>query len=96
MYDVTERETFEHVLLWLRDVQEQADEHAIIALVGNMADLPSMERSVSTEEGAALAKEHRYVHSALTPECCFSKPALRQGRYVSWAHQRMCRSCLSR
>ncbi|SHO76644.1 Similar to S.cerevisiae protein YPT31 (Rab family GTPase) [Malassezia sympodialis ATCC 42132] len=61
VYDVTERETFEHVLLWLRDVQEQADEHAIIALVGNMADLPSMERSVSTEEGAALAKEHRML-----------------------------------
>ncbi|WFD18566.1 hypothetical protein MCAP1_000770 [Malassezia caprae] len=58
VYDVTERETFNHVLSWLRDVREQADEHATIALVGNMADLPSTERSVTTEEGAALAQEH--------------------------------------
>ncbi|WFD22150.1 hypothetical protein MEQU1_000812 [Malassezia equina] len=58
VYDVTQRETFDHVETWLQDVREQADEHAIIALVGNMADLPSTERRVSTDEGAAWAHEH--------------------------------------
>lgn len=60
VYDVTERASFEHVLSWLRDVRAQADEHATIALVGNMADLSS-ERSVDAEEGAALAQEHGYA-----------------------------------
>lgn len=58
MYDVTQRETFDHVSTWLQDVREQADEHAIIALVGNMADLLSTERRVSTDEGAAWAHKH--------------------------------------
>lgn len=89
VYDVTERETFEHVLSWLRDVREQADEQATIALVGNMADLPSTERSVSTEEGSALAQEQGYVHSTLTSACCFSRRAPRQGRYVTRTYRRM-------
>ena len=45
MYDVTEHDTFEHLPSWLEDVREQAEENASIALVGNMADRPSTQRT---------------------------------------------------
>lgn len=57
VYDITNHASFTHVLSWLRDVKEQAEENATIALVGNMADL-SEQRAISEEEGRAFAKEH--------------------------------------
>lgn len=61
VYDVTERDTFEHVPTWLHDVREQAEEHATVALVGNMADRPATQRAVSTEEAEAYAAKNEYV-----------------------------------
>ena len=59
MYDVTEHDTFEHLPSWLEDVREQAEENSSIALVGNMADRPSTQRTVSEEEGRAFAQQHK-------------------------------------
>lgn len=61
MYDVTERDTFEHLQSWLDDVCEQAEENATIAVVGNMADRPATQREVSPEEGQSFADKHKYV-----------------------------------
>ncbi|RXK35866.1 rab family protein [Tremella mesenterica] len=41
VYDVTRRETFEHVNSWLHDLQEHADENVCIILVANKTDLIS-------------------------------------------------------
>ncbi|AXA48511.1 Rab family GTPase [Malassezia restricta] len=61
VYDVTEHDTFEHLPSWLEDVREQAEENASIALVGNMADRPSTQRTVSEEEGRAFAQQHNLL-----------------------------------
>merc|ERR1719382_300293 len=58
VYDITSRPSFESIRGW---VDQAFQDHArprefVIALVGNKADLEA-ERSVSTEEGEALAKE---------------------------------------
>lgn len=55
---MSERGSFEHLLSWLGDVRDQAEEGATIALVGNMADLPEERRKVTHDEGAAFAHEH--------------------------------------
>lgn len=61
VYDVTERDTFEHLPTWLRDVRQQAEEHATIALVGNMADRPATQRAVFKEEAEKFATDNKYV-----------------------------------
>ncbi len=57
VYDVTRRETFDHVLSWLEDAKENANMAITILLIGNKTDLAD-KREVKTEEGEALAKEH--------------------------------------
>ncbi|CAK0835925.1 unnamed protein product [Prorocentrum cordatum] len=56
VYDVTKRATFERIRNWFQEVQQYANEHIAITLVGNKCDLEPWE--VSFEEGAAFAKEH--------------------------------------
>ena len=56
VYDVTERNSFEKVREWMKQIQQNTNKDKIgIILVGNKCDLD--ERQVSTEEGQSLAKE---------------------------------------
>ena len=57
VYDVTRRDTFEHVSSWLEDAKDNANMAITILLIGNKTDLAD-KREVSTEEGEALAKEN--------------------------------------
>ncbi|KAF7059377.1 hypothetical protein CFC21_066290 [Triticum aestivum] len=59
VYDITRRETFNHVASWLEEMREQADgnNNITIMLVGNKSDL-GQRRAVSTEEGEQFAKEN--------------------------------------
>jgi Ras family len=57
VYDVTRRETFEHVLSWLEDCRSHSSTDMVIMLVGNKCDLDHR-REVPREEGEAFAKEH--------------------------------------
>merc|ERR1712166_605481 len=60
VYDITSRESFEHVDGWLEDLRKVRGEEAIVAIVGNKCDLDQGNgaRQVSTAEGEALAKKH--------------------------------------
>lgn len=60
MYDVTRRETFEHLSTWLRDAKEYSSPELVVIVVGNKCDLES-ERQVSTEEGQKFAEENGLV-----------------------------------
>jgi len=60
VYDVTRRETFDHLASWLDDARAHANPAMTIMLIGNKSDL-THRRAVSTEEGAAFAKEHGLV-----------------------------------
>ena len=57
VYDITRRETFENVKIWLEDIHNQCPQTAIMVLVGNKIDLES-ERQISYEEGANFAEKN--------------------------------------
>jgi Ras-related protein Rab-2A len=60
VYDVTRRETFNHLNTWLEDARQHSNNNMTIMLIGNKCDL-EQKRQVSTEEGEAFAKEHNLV-----------------------------------
>ncbi|CAO2143981.1 unnamed protein product [Urochloa humidicola] len=60
VYDITRRETFNHVTSWLEDAKQLASPHLSIVLVGNKCDLSSR-RAVGYEEGERFAMEHGMV-----------------------------------
>ncbi|MFS7898872.1 putative small GTP-binding protein [Helianthus anomalus] len=57
VYDITRRETFNHLAGWLEDARQHANPNMTIMLVGNKSDL-SHRRAVSREEGEQFAKEN--------------------------------------
>jgi Ras-related protein Rab-2A len=60
VYDITRRETFNHLTSWLEDARQHANPNMTIMLIGNKSDL-SHKRAVSTEEGEQFAKEHGLI-----------------------------------
>ena len=60
VYDITRRDTFDHLASWLDDARAHANPSMTIMLIGNKSDL-GHRRAVSTEEGEAFAREHGLV-----------------------------------
>eukprot|EP00803_Ostreobium_quekettii_P003876 evm.model.scf_167.17 EVM.evm.TU.scf_167.17 scf_167:112896-114634(-) len=60
VYDITRRDTFNHLASWLEDARQHANQNMTIMLIGNKSDL-NARRAVSTEEGQQFAKEHGLV-----------------------------------
>ena len=56
VFDITNRESFEHVKKWYDIITRVALPHTVLILVGNKVDL-NTSRDVSAEEGIELAKE---------------------------------------
>ena len=65
VYDVTKRETFANVAVWLKQLREYADPKAVCMLVGNKTDLRHL-RAVPTDEGAAFASTCSNVDCGLS------------------------------
>ncbi len=63
VFDLTNRESFDHVSKWLDEIKANAGAMPVV-LVGNKADLPN--RKVPREEAEALAKKSnlRYMESS--------------------------------
>ncbi|CAJ1435452.1 unnamed protein product [Effrenium voratum] len=57
VYDITQRDSFEHILQWLKEARENADPDLVITLVGNKAD-KAQQRQISYEEGQMLARRY--------------------------------------
>jgi GTPase SAR1 family protein len=57
VYDITRRETFNHLQTWLEDARQHSNPDMTIMLIGNKVDLENR-RAVSFEEGEKFAKEH--------------------------------------
>ncbi|KAJ0479474.1 putative small GTP-binding protein [Helianthus annuus] len=60
VYDITRRETFNHLASWLEDARQHANANMTVMLIGNKCDL-AHRRAVSTEEGEQFAKENGLV-----------------------------------
>mmetsp|Transcript_96698 Transcript_96698/g.153019 ORF Transcript_96698/g.153019 Transcript_96698/m.153019 type:complete len:214 (-) Transcript_96698:113-754(-) len=56
VYDVSRRDTFEHLLRWLEEARQNASANMVIMLIANKSDLEK--RAVTYEEGASFAREH--------------------------------------
>jgi Ras-related protein Rab-2A len=59
VYDISRRETFNHLSRWLDEARQNANPHMVIMLIGNKADLDT--REVSFEEGARFADENGLI-----------------------------------
>merc|ERR1712063_194503 len=60
VYDITRRDTFQHLQSWLEDCRRYSNKDIVIMLIGNKSDLAN-KRAVSKEEGEAFAREHGLV-----------------------------------
>ena len=60
VYDISSKETFDHLPDWLNDLQNVKLDEVIFAIVGNKNDL-NEKREVTPEEGAKFAEEHNYI-----------------------------------
>ena len=60
MYDLTNRDSFEHVTNWLNLVKQTVSSKTII-LVANKLDLEEEKRIVTEEEGQQLAKDNNIL-----------------------------------
>jgi hypothetical protein len=60
VYDITRRETFEHLSSWLEDCLKYSNANIVITVIGNKCDLET-NRQVTREEGEEFAKKHNLL-----------------------------------
>ncbi|KAJ3039334.1 Ras- protein Rab-2A [Rhizophlyctis rosea] len=61
VYDMTRRDTYQHLISWLEDVHQHGNEEIKTVLVANKCDLAA-KRQVSKEEGESFAKKHGLLY----------------------------------
>lgn len=54
VYDISKRQTYENVKLWLEEMRDHGDANMVAMLVGNKSDM-SHQRAVPTEEAKSFA-----------------------------------------
>nr|XP_043624203.1 ras-related protein RABA3-like [Erigeron canadensis] len=68
VYDITKRQSFDHVARWVEELRAHADSSIVIALIGNKADLED-KRAVPSEDAVEFAENqglYFFETSALT------------------------------
>jgi len=60
VYDVTRRQTFNHITSWLTDARNLTNPQTVMMLVGNKVDLDD-QREVSYEEATRFAEDHQLL-----------------------------------
>ena len=60
VYDITRRETFNHLSSWLDDAQQHSNSNMTIMLIGNKSDMEHR-RVVSVDEGQQFSHDHGLV-----------------------------------
>jgi len=60
VYDITRRETFNHLTRWLEEARQNANQSMVIMLIGNKSDMEHR-RQVSKEEGEKFAKDNGLI-----------------------------------
>ncbi|KZV30110.1 hypothetical protein F511_19653 [Dorcoceras hygrometricum] len=56
VYDITKRQTFDHIPRWLEELRAHADKNIVIILIGNKTDLED-QRAVPTEDAKEFAQK---------------------------------------
>ena len=55
VYDMTKRQSFDHMTRWLEELRRHADKDIVIMLIGNKCDLTSL-RAVPVEDAQEFAE----------------------------------------
>uniref|UniRef100_A0ACD5XR59 Uncharacterized protein n=2 Tax=Avena sativa TaxID=4498 RepID=A0ACD5XR59_AVESA len=55
VYDITKRQSFDHMARWLEELRSHADKNIVIMLIGNKSDLGTL-RAVPTEDAKEFAE----------------------------------------
>ena len=71
VYDITRRDTFNHLTRWLEEVRQNGNPDMTIMLIGNKCDL-DVRRQVSTEEGERFAKENGLIFMETSAKTSFN------------------------
>ena len=80
VYDITRRESFNHLTRWLEEARQNGNPNMTIMLIGNKCDLEHR-RAVSTKEGELFAQENGLIFletsakTAANVEAAFIKTA---------------------
>ncbi len=61
VFDVTRRDTFNHLSRWLQEARQFASPNIVVTLVGNKADI-APKRQVKVEEAKAFASENNLFY----------------------------------
>lgn len=56
VYDITRRQSFDHIPRWLEELRSHADKNIVIILIGNKTDLED-QRAVPTEDAKEFAEK---------------------------------------
>ena len=56
VYDITKRQSFDHIPRWLEELRGHADKNIVIILIGNKTDLED-QRAVPTEDAKEFAEK---------------------------------------
>lgn len=56
VYDITKRQSFDHIPRWLEELRSHADKNIVIMLIGNKSDLED-QRAVTTEDAKEFAQK---------------------------------------
>ena len=60
IYDISDRESFDSIPKWLREIMDVKNSEAVFALIGNKIDLEN-ERKVTFEEGQKFANANNFI-----------------------------------
>ncbi|EGD81873.1 RAB5C protein [Salpingoeca rosetta] len=71
VYDITSHASFLRAKSWVKELQKQAENVAVIALAGNKADLAAR-REVQTEEVEAYAQEEKLLFMETSAKTAFN------------------------
>ena len=85
VYDVSNRETFEKLVNWMKDLNINSNTHSKILLIGNKTDLIE-ERLVSSQEGKDFAEKHEMFFWETSAK-------LNQGDFVNKAFDEIINEC---
>lgn len=58
MYDITKKETFDNLPKWIKEINDQAEQDCVLAVVGNKCDLNQL-RQVELDKAKQFAEKNR-------------------------------------
>eukprot|EP00979_Chaetoceros_neogracilis_P008776 scaffold1969_cov226-Chaetoceros_neogracile.AAC.2 len=71
VYDITRRDTFKHLSVWLEEARQHSQSNMTIMLIGNKNDLEHR-RAVSYEEGKAFADTNGLIFMETSAKTAFN------------------------